>query len=145
MRDTRPEGVGTKRAGANAPDADAAAGYPQTTPVTPGPAKPRRTSRTPPAASAAVTPATKPPPSDDELRRWKRCCWGTCAFCRAGGTADAPAEPDPAGRVAAVRKGIGDRLARSGPGSKAARFLRGLLVLVEAEAARTRPPGRPPP
>jgi len=54
---------------------------------------------------------------------------------RHGSDPSAPgARADPAGRVAAMREAIGDRLVRSEPGSMTAQLLRGMRVLVEVEA-----------
>ena len=101
--------------------------------MTPGESKRKRTVRKSPAAAAAVPRGPAPSPDDEDrtvgvlLLEHRRLCQGS-------DLSGPGAEADPAGRVAALREAIGDRLARSEPGSKAARFLRGLRVLVEVEA-----------
>ena len=103
--------------------------------MTPGESKRKRTVRKSPAAAAAAAVPRGPDPSPDDenwtvgdlLLEYRRLCHGS-------DLSGPGVQADPAGRVAASRDAIGDRLALSEPGSKAARFLRGLRVLVEVEA-----------
>ena len=122
MRTPIPSGTTSSRA-----DVDGLGVAPASaTRMTPGDARDKRTGRTP----------RRPDPAqvDDEHRTLVALLLEHGLLCQGRWISTTVAEADRAGRVAALREAIGDRLARSQPGSKATRFLRGLRVLVEVEA-----------
>ncbi len=131
-----PEGNRTNRDDGETPGAGVGLGDPQeSTSMPPGESKRKRTVRMSPAAAAAAAVPRGPAPSpDNENRTVGVLLLEHRRVCRGSDLSGPGARHDPAGRVAAMRDVIGDRLARSAPGSKAARFLRGLRVLVEVEA-----------